>query len=114
MIQSPDEWMSHLVNFGAAGLMGVLWTWERMMSRQRERQLTEAHERMLYERSEVSVLTDLIERNTRAVIRFEETQSALRRLLEQALVEPRYTQRDILNPSRSEPHEYKTKSEKSA
>ncbi len=105
MLETPNDFFSQVVNFGVAGLMGVLWTWERMMSRQRERQLTEAHDRMLYERSEVSVLTDLIERNTRAVIRFEETQSALRRLLEQALMEPRSFQRDILNPSRRPPHD---------
>lgn len=82
---SDIESLQHLVNFGAAGLMGLLWTWERAMSRQRERQLTEAHDRIKEDRARVAVLTNLIERNTRAVIRFEETQSALCRLLERAL-----------------------------
>ncbi|MEM7578057.1 MAG: hypothetical protein AAF328_11365 [Planctomycetota bacterium] len=71
-----------LVNLGAAGLMGVLWTWERMMSRQRERQLTEAHERLMSHRNEISALTDLAERNTRAITHFDKTQAALRQWLE--------------------------------
>lgn len=76
------EILKQVLNFGVAGLMGVLWTWERAMSRQRERQLTEAHERLLYNQSEVKVLTDLIERNTRALERVEQTQVALRTMLE--------------------------------
>ncbi|MEM1445186.1 MAG: hypothetical protein AAGF84_03965 [Planctomycetota bacterium] len=78
------------VNLGAAGLMGVLWTWERMMSRQRERQLTEAHERLMSHRSEIAALTDLTERNTRAITHFDETQAALRQWLE-AMVQSRRT-----------------------
>ncbi len=111
-----EQLFEHALNFGVAGLMGVLWTWERMFSRQRERQLTEAHERMMFERAEVSVLTDLLERNTRAVIRFDETQRGLRRLIEQMLTAqghrpvdtPRPTTQsdpagDILHRAESEP-----------
>ena len=80
-MNSP-EIMDHLLNFGVAGLMGVLWTWERAMSRLRERQLSEAHERLLYQQAEIRVLTDLVERNTRAFERSEQTQAAVRTLLE--------------------------------
>ncbi len=107
-----EELMRHSVNFGVAGLMGVLWTWERMMSRQRERQLTEAHERLVHSHSDLGVLTRLIERNTRAVIRFDETQSGLRRLLEQLITQPFHRAApsppspggDIVNPP-SQPHD---------
>lgn len=89
-----------LVNLGAAGLMGVLWTWERMMSRQRERQLTEAHERLISHRNEIAALTDLTERNTRAITHFEETQAALRRWLEITVQARPSHSADILNPVR--------------
>lgn len=92
--------MQNVVNFGAAGLMGLLWTWERAMSRQRERQLSEAHERLMLERTEINVLTDLIERNTRASIRFEETQANLCRLLEQTMAEDSKAMRDMFQEPR--------------
>ncbi|MEM1098447.1 MAG: hypothetical protein AAGH92_06610 [Planctomycetota bacterium] len=91
-----------LLNLGAAGLMGVLWTWERMMSRQRERQLTEAHERLISHRSEIAALTDLAERNTRAITHFDETQASLRQWLEVILQTNRRESGDIF-PSQTPP-----------
>lgn len=71
-----------LSQFGAAGLMGALWVWERSMSRKRESQLSAAHEHLKNDRVQLRELMRLVHRNTRAVERFEQTQSQLRDLLE--------------------------------
>ncbi|MAE62306.1 MAG: hypothetical protein CMJ49_13235 [Planctomycetaceae bacterium] len=63
-----------MVQFGVAGLMGVLWVWERAHSRQRERQLTEAHHRIVNQNEALTTLIKLARQNTRAVVGFERTQ----------------------------------------
>ncbi len=78
----PIELIQPLTQFGVAGLMGVLWVWERVNSRKREDQLDDAHRRLMRQRDEVDVLIELVQRNTTAVERFEKTQSELRKLLE--------------------------------
>ncbi len=98
-----------LINLGAAGLMGVLWTRERMMSRQRERQLTEAHERLMRHRSEIAAITDRAERNIRAITRFAENQASLRHWLETAIHRKADRSADIFgdtqNPDRDAVHD---------
>ncbi|MEM1027674.1 MAG: hypothetical protein AAGJ38_06295 [Planctomycetota bacterium] len=76
-----------LSQFGAAGLMGALWVWERSMSRKREAQLTTAHEHLKDDRVQLRELMRLVHRNTRAVERFEQTQSQFRELLERMHLE---------------------------
>jgi len=63
-----------LTSFGAAGLMGALWVWERRLSRLRERQLTEAHERILRDEQRLNKFTQVVEQNTAAIAHFTETQ----------------------------------------
>ena len=63
-----------LASFGAAGLMGAMWLWERRLSRLREEQLTEAHGRILRDEQRLSKLVKVVEENTGAVGRFTETQ----------------------------------------
>ena len=63
-----------LASFGAAGLMGAMWLWERTLSRKRERQLSEAHGRLLRDEQRLSKLVQVVEHNTDAVARFTETQ----------------------------------------
>lgn len=77
--------VEHLTQFGVAGLMGVLWVWERLLSRRRERQLSEAHDRMVGEREQLSVLIELVRRNTQALERFDQTQARLLELIERAM-----------------------------
>ncbi|WP_432798405.1 hypothetical protein [Poriferisphaera sp. WC338] len=74
--------MKYMVQFGVAGLMGVLWVWERMMSRKYERQLSQAHQRLVRQQEELAVLIKLIRRNTQAIERFDQTQMQLKELLE--------------------------------
>ncbi len=78
----PLELIQHLTQFGVAGLMGILWVWERRMSRQREAQLNEAHHRMIHEHHELNALIKLVRQNTRAMVRFDQTQMQLKELLE--------------------------------
>jgi len=78
----PIELIQPLTQFGVAGLMGVLWVWERRMSRRREAQLNETHERMLQEHHELNSLIKLVRQNTRAMVRFDQTQTQLKELLE--------------------------------
>ncbi len=63
-----------LASFGAAGLMGAMWLWERKLSRLREQQLTEAHGRILRDEERLGKFVQVVEQNTSAVSRFTETQ----------------------------------------
>jgi len=71
-----------LTQFGPAGLLGALWLAERWLSRRRETQLTEAHERLVTQKHELDALLLLVKQNTAAIERFEQTQQRLLQLLE--------------------------------
>ncbi|MEO1235555.1 MAG: hypothetical protein AAFX76_02075 [Planctomycetota bacterium] len=77
-----DETIQSLAQFGAAGLMGTLWVWERTMTRRRESQLTAVHKRLMSERHQLRELMRVVHRNTRAIERFEQSQNRLQRTLE--------------------------------
>lgn len=66
--------VTDLANFGAAGLMGAMWLWERKLSRTRERQLSDAHQRILRDEQRLQCLAQVVDHNTAAVTRFAETQ----------------------------------------
>ena len=78
----PVDAIQPLMQFGVAGLMGLLWVWERMMSRKREAQLNEAHVHLQNQQHELCVLVKLVRQNTRAIVRFDQTQMQLKILLE--------------------------------
>lgn len=73
--------LESMTQFGVAGLMGLLWTWERWFSRRRERELSEAHERLMAQREALETLVGLVQRNTEAIERFDSTQQRLNDLL---------------------------------
>ena len=77
-----NEEIQPFAQFGVAGLMGLLWVWERSMSRKREAQLNEAHERLINQQNELRTLVKLVRQNTRAIVRFDQTQQQLKSLLE--------------------------------
>lgn len=78
---TPDLFRE-FAQFGVAGLMGVLWIWERLHSRRRENQLSEAHARLTDDREHLDVLIELVRQNTAAIERFDRTQTHLIELLE--------------------------------
>jgi len=63
-----------LASFGAAGLMGAMWLWERKLSRHREEQLSEAHSRIIRDEERLGKLTHVVDQNTAAIARFTEVQ----------------------------------------
>ncbi len=72
---------SDLASFGAAGLMGAMWLWERRNSRLREEQLTDAHGRIVRDEQRLTKLIEVVEHNTAAMTRFSETQDIVRQAL---------------------------------
>lgn len=78
-----------LMQFGVAGLMGALWMWERAMSRRRDAELSEAHRKLMAQHEQLRTVLRLIDRNTRAIERFDQTQRQLVHLLEKMSDETR-------------------------
>lgn len=79
-----NEIIEPLTQFGSAGLMGMLWVWERMMSRRLEKQIEESHARIMSQRDEIREIVDLVRQNTAALERFTQSQQRLCDLLERA------------------------------
>jgi hypothetical protein len=67
--------------FGAAGLMGLLWIAERRHAALRDRQLTEAHRMHLAREQEATALLGIVRDNTRAIVTLEQTQRRLIRAI---------------------------------
>jgi hypothetical protein len=74
--------ISVITQFGAAGLIGVLWIIERRHAMSRDRQLDEAHRQLTSARSESESLLTVVKENTRAITALEASQRQLVRLLE--------------------------------
>jgi hypothetical protein len=66
-----------LTNFGAAGLIGVLWLAERRQSTKRDRQLDEAHQRLIEHRRDLNLWLRIVRDNTRALGLLEQAQREL-------------------------------------
>jgi len=80
-----------VTQFGAAGLIGVLWIVERRHALVRDRQLDEAHRSITRLHTEAESLLTVVKENTRAITALEGSQRQLARLLES------------LNPSATRP-----------
>ncbi|MFM9959328.1 MAG: hypothetical protein ACKVZJ_14820 [Phycisphaerales bacterium] len=83
-----------MVQFGVAGLMAWMWTSERRASQERERQLTESHERLMEQRTQLSALLDAITQATRAVTALEASQRAIVSALRALGADPKHAPRD--------------------
>ncbi|QQE13584.1 hypothetical protein JD969_09035 [Planctomycetota bacterium] len=71
-----------LVQFGVAGLMGVLWIWERFMSRSLIKQLSESHDYIFRQQEKFGVLIDIVKQNTETIEKFNQTQNRLKESLD--------------------------------
>ena len=69
-------------SFGAAGMMGAMWLWERKTSRQREEQLDEAHVRILGDRVQLEELISVVRQNVEAMTRLSAIQDQLVRKMD--------------------------------
>jgi len=68
---------TNLTQLGAAGLIGWLWLSERRANSTRERELSEAHGRIMGERESSEALVSLVRENTEALSRLGESQRSL-------------------------------------
>ena len=73
--------LGDVASFGAAGLMGAMWLWERRNSRLREEQLSDAHHRVMRDEERLGKLIEVVEHNTAALTRFTETQHSVHQAL---------------------------------
>ncbi|MFG0329914.1 MAG: hypothetical protein ACF8PN_08455 [Phycisphaerales bacterium] len=71
------ELLNHFMQFGVAGFVGALWWLERRHSAQRERELSEAHERLMRQRVELHELIAVLRENTVSLTSVEESQDRL-------------------------------------
>lgn len=74
---SEIEVLSSLTQFGTAGLIAWMWLSERRGASDRERQLSDAHKRILDDRVQVGALMDVVKENTRAIGAMEAGQRAM-------------------------------------
>lgn len=65
----PETLFNQFASFGAAGLMGAMWLWERRSSARREQQLDESHARIVTDAAKIDALVELIRQNTQAMTR---------------------------------------------
>ncbi len=66
-----------LAQFGVGGLIGWMWLTERRAAADRDKQLTDAHARLLDDHKSIDVLLKALDDNTRAITTLESTQGAL-------------------------------------
>lgn len=78
------ELAAAVMQFGTAGLIGWLWLTERRTAGTRERQLHEAHDRLMSQESHVRTILSALEANTRALVMLEAGQRDLARAIDRA------------------------------
>jgi hypothetical protein len=83
LLAESSDALAQLTSLGAAGIMGAMWLWERRMSRQRDQQLDETHERILGDRVQLEQLIEVVRGNAEAMTRLTSVQDQLVRTLEQ-------------------------------
>ena len=71
-----------LTQFGAAGLIGLLWIMERRYAVHRDRQLDEAHRKLTDQKHDLEALLNVVKENTKAINTLQQGQVRLISLLE--------------------------------
>ena len=71
------ELVGTMVQFGTAGLIGWMWLSERRSAQATERQLHEAHQRLMQERVALEAILDAVRENTRVLAQVEAAQRSL-------------------------------------
>lgn len=77
-----NDMLQLLTEFGAAGLIGMLWLLERRAASARERQIDESHQRIMTSNQHLTALAEVVNRNTRAIESLERSQQRMLVLLE--------------------------------
>jgi hypothetical protein len=76
-----DLVLQTLTEFGAAGLIGIMWLCERGRAARRDRQLDEAHRRLMSQRRDLKLWMAIVAKNTRALGGLELAHRDLLRML---------------------------------
>ncbi len=71
------EALAALTQFGVAGLVAWMWLAERRAAAGREREISEAHGRLMSDRIEINAVIDTVRANTRAMTALEAAQREL-------------------------------------
>jgi len=71
-----------VTQFGVAGLIAWMWMTERRSALGREKQLADAHERLMEQRTQLEALVRLVSENTRALASLESGLASLQRIIE--------------------------------
>lgn len=92
------ELVGGLAQFGTAGLIGWMWLTERRAAAARERELHEAHDRLIHERRALELLVQAVREQSRVLGAIEASQRSLLNLLtrwshEGGVVRPRAPRR---------------------
>ncbi|TVQ57256.1 MAG: hypothetical protein EA377_01040 [Phycisphaerales bacterium] len=74
-----------ITQFGAAGLIGALWLIERKHAAQRDRQIDEAHRKLIGRERELEALLRVVRDNTRAIHQLDQSQRRMMELLKRTL-----------------------------
>ena len=74
--------LTAFTQFGAAGLIGVLWILERRHAAVRDRQLDEAHRKIVTSERDLEALLNVVKENTKAINTLQQSQIHLISLLE--------------------------------
>ena len=80
--QAGGTGVGDYAQYGVAGLMGALWWWERRYSRQREDQLTEAHQKIMGQGEQLQAVLDALQGNTKAIGEFSAVQGEILHVLQ--------------------------------
>lgn len=75
------ELAAAVAQFGVAGLIGWMWLTERRASADRDKQLNDAHERILRDNVSLDTLLKALENNTRAMTALQAAHQRLTDLL---------------------------------
>ncbi len=78
----PPEAASAFAQLGAAGLIGLMWLTERRAAAAREKHLSDAHERIMHDRTHLAALLSVVTDNTRALTALEAGQRTLVSVIE--------------------------------
>jgi hypothetical protein len=69
--------VAELAQFGAAGLIAMMWLSERRSASERERRLEEAHRRLMEQGERLSAVLEVVSENSRAMASVEASQRLL-------------------------------------
>jgi hypothetical protein len=82
LAETLADGVGQFTSLGAAGVMGAMWFFERRNAQQRDRQLDEAHARILGDRVQLDQLIEVVRSNAEALTRLSSVQDHLIRTLE--------------------------------